>query len=176
MSHNSQLRPLDVPVALALVDSPNATFQQISDTLGISSSTAYESVERLRCAGLVRAGNRREVLRRALLEFLEHGVRYAFPCLPESSCRGVPTSHAGPALASVIAADEPMVWPSQAGSAVGPGIVPLFKQAPELPQRSPKVYDLLTLVDALRVGRVRERAEAVKILTARFYPNASLAA
>jgi hypothetical protein len=152
-----------------------ATFQQLADMLGISASMAHQSVERLRHAGLVRSA-KREVMRPALLEFLEHGVRYAFPAAAQGRARGVPTAHAGPALAPFIVADEPVVWPSASGSVVGPSVAPLYRQAAELPERSPNVYSLLTLVDALRVGRVRERTEAVRLLRDRFYFDASRAA
>jgi hypothetical protein len=175
MKRSPALNAIDVPVALTLIDTPNATFQQVSEILGVSTSTAYQSVERLRQAGLVRWG-KREVVRSALLEFLEHGVRYAFPASLEAPTRGVPTAHAGPALAPLIAADEPIVWPSKQGSAFGPAVAPLLKQAPELPHRSPRVYWLLTLVDALRVGRLRERKEATRMLHDRFYSNAAVAA
>jgi hypothetical protein len=168
MTHCLALHPVDVPVALALLDSPNATFQLLSGMLGVSTSTAHGSVERLRQAGLVRSGTL-EVVRPALLEFLEHGVRYAFPAVHLASARGVPTAHAGPALARIIAADEPLVWHSGRGSVTGPGITPLYERASELPVRSPGVYSLLTLVDALRVGRLRERRAAMEMLRDRFY-------
>jgi len=165
------LHPVDVAVALALVEAPNATFHQVGSLLGISASTAHGAVERLRQAGLVRSGTL-EIARPALLEFLEHGVRYAFPAVTHASARGVPTAHAGPPLAAVIAADEPLVWPSDRGSVTGPTVTPLFDRAPELPSRCPRVYALLTLVDALRVGRLRERRAAMELLRNQFYPSA----
>jgi len=169
------LHPIDVPVALSLVEAPQATFQQISEMLGISSSTAHAAIARLRQAGLVRKENL-EVARSALLEFLEHGVRYAFPAVVQTEGRGVPTAHAGPLMCADIVADTPFVWPAARGGAVGPSIAPLLRQAVELPVRSPGVYALLTVVDALRVGRVRERELAIGLLKSRLYPNPALAA
>jgi hypothetical protein len=169
------LHPVDIPVALSLVEVPRATFQQIGGMLGISSSTAHEATARLRQAGLVKKESL-EVVRSALLEFLEHGVRYAFPAVLQAEGRGVPTAHAGPLLRAEIVADFPFVWPTAGGTAVGPSITPLFRQAIELPSRSPGVYALLTLVDALRVGRIRERELAIGLLRNRLYPSAALAA
>ena len=174
MAKNDALHAVDVPVALALVDVPEATFQQLSAMLGISTSTAHSSVARLRLAGLVRE-EKRVVVRQALLEFLEHGVRYAFPARIERSMKGVATAHAGPGLASLIASDDAFVWPYARGSVSGQAIAPLLESAAELPDRSPGVYHMLTLVDALRVGRIRERAAAAKMLRDRLYETASAA-
>jgi hypothetical protein len=44
---------------------------------------------------------------------------------------------------------------------------PLYGKAVELPERCPSVYELLTLVDALRVGRARERKIAAEHLRER---------
>jgi hypothetical protein len=162
------LRPTDVGVALGLAEHPNASYQHLHEMLGISVSTAHDSVHRLREAGLVRQ-DESVVVRSNLLEFLEHGVRYAFPALLGSSARGVPTSHSGPPLSGDILAEDAVVWPSAKGSVVGRTVCPLVPKAAELPGRSPNVYALLTLVDALRVGRVRERRLAATKLRARLY-------
>lgn len=159
MPRQMSLRPIDVPVALRLAQLPDATYQVLAENLGISTSTAHQAVERLTAAGIVLPHARR-VNRHHLLEFLEHGVRYAFPSQPGSRARGVPTAHAGPPLASEIAFDEAFVWPSPDGAAYGETVDPLYDGAVDLPERCPPVYELLTLVDAVRVGRARERSLA----------------
>lgn len=60
-----------------------------------------------------------------------------------------------------------MVWPSVHGNVLGTAITPLYDRAPELPGRCPSLYELLTLTDALRVGRVRERKLALARLRER---------
>jgi hypothetical protein len=168
MSKQPALRPSDVGVALGLVESPNASFQQLHEMLGISPSNAFDGVRRLCNAGLVRQ-EERVAVRPALLEFLVHGVRYAFPASLGASSKGVPTSHSGPALAAKIQSDEPIVWSSADGQSIGKSVTPLFPQATTLPKRCPRVYALLTLVDALRVGRLRERKLAEDQLRAYIY-------
>ena len=59
------------------------------------------------------------------------------------------------------------VWPSAEGPADGEAINLLYPQAIQLPERCPSLYQLLTLADALRVGRVRERKLALEELEAR---------
>ena len=41
-------------------------------------------------------------------------------------------------------------------------MAPLYERAVQLPQRCPSLYEKLTLVDALRVGRARERRLAAE--------------
>jgi DNA-binding Lrp family transcriptional regulator len=160
------LRPVDVAVALALSGHHRDTYAVLSKRLGLSPSVVHGSVGRLRDAGLILPGSR-EPNRTALLAFLEHGVRYAFPAALGGVARGIPTAHAGPDLAEVISG-EPVVWPSGAGSAMGPSVAPLHPRPDHLPDSAPGVYASLALVDALRVGRARERALAREALARRF--------
>lgn len=155
------LKPQDVAVVLRLAVAPDASYGKLAADLSMSQSTAHESVERLQLAGLLRPESR-QVNRHALLEFLEHGVRYVFPAKPASKALGVPTAYSSPFLANEIVADDVIVWPDSRGSVTGQSIPPLLDRAAELPTRCPQVYELLTLVDAIRIGRVRERAKAVE--------------
>ncbi len=157
------LKPVDIAVGLRLAEAPEAKYAQLSADLGISSSTAHGSVQRLESAGLIRPGSR-AVNGLAFREFLEHGVRYAFPARPGEEARGVPTAHAAPPLSSHIVAEDVFVWPSVSGHSSGQSVAPLYPAAIELPQRCPSVYESLALVDALRVGRARERQLAVEAL------------
>lgn len=152
----SSLKPIDIVVALRLAESPEAKYEQLGNDLGISASWAHAAVQRLLAAGLLRPDSR-TVNQLALREFLEHGLRYAFPARPGAEVRGVPTAHSGPPLAARVVAEDVLVWPSVSGTSVGRGIAPLYERAAELPRRCPSLYENLTLVDALRVGRARER-------------------
>jgi hypothetical protein len=167
MAEQLQLHPFDIPVALRLAECPGRTFLGLKDDLGISVSTAHASVERLRSAGLVYRDARR-VNHVALLEFLEHGVRYAFPPQFGAVQRGIPTAYAGPDLAKELVSSQPVVWPDANGVVRGPSLTPLFPQAHKLPTRCPSVYRMLTLVDAIRIGRVRERRLAMQHLRTYF--------
>lgn len=156
------MHSLDIGVALGLaVQEAGAmeTYSRLGQDLGLSASTVHAAVLRLQAAGLLLPESRRPN-RTALREFLIHGVRYVFPPVVGSAARGVPTAHAGPPLREHFDATDPMVWPDANGSLVGTALAPLYPGATMLPERAPRVYRLLTLVDALRVGRARERAVA----------------
>jgi DNA-binding MarR family transcriptional regulator len=164
------LRPLDIPVALYLALYPERPYAELANDLQVSASTAHDAVKRLTYAGLARqsASAQRRVNVSALLEFLEHGIRYAFPAQRERPRRGVPTAHAAPILKEALDADtDPVVWPSARSRIVGSAIEPLLKGAVELPLRSPEIYDLLTLVDAIRIGTARDREVASELLRKR---------
>ena len=163
------LQPLDIPVALALLGRPEATYPDLARCLHISLSTAHSAVKRLQWAGLVtRFRGRLRVDRDGLKEFLVHGVRYAFPAQRERPKRGVPTAYAAPVLSQELDAEvEPVVWPSPRGTVVGAAISPLIPSAPAIAEESRELYDLLALVDALRIGTARERELAEARLTDR---------
>lgn len=165
------LHPHDVAVALHLLNDPSLPFPRMAADLGMSLSTAHASVKRLVGSGLIRESvgadrrsRERTVNRRALLQFLEHGVQYAFAgALGAPGC-GVPTAHGGPALSALIVSDESVVWPHAAGDAFGPTLTPLLPGAASLKGHHPETYALLSAVDAIRVGRARERKLAIAFL------------
>ena len=175
----TSLHPHDIAVALHLLNEPTLAFPKMAKDLGVSLSTAHASVKRLIRSGLIRESvgadrrNReRKVNRRALLEFLEHGVQYAFAGVLGAPGRGVPTAHAGPALSDLIVSGEAVVWPHTAGEAFGPTLEPLLPGAARLKGSHPETYALLSAVDAIRVGRARERKLATTFLRGRLMESA----
>lgn len=166
MQELMSLRAADIPVALRLAEAPEAKYKDLSADLGMSASTAYESVQRLQGAGLLRPESR-TVNWLALREFLAHGLRYAFSVRPGALVRGVPTAYSAPPLSGRILADDAVVWPDSEGQVEGQAIAPLLPRAHELPERCPSLYQLLALADALRFGRVRERVLALEALDVR---------
>jgi hypothetical protein len=166
------LKPQDVMVALKLFSfgEHRPAMSVIATELTISPSEVHAALKRLQLARLVHGKelrNRPNVA--ALEEFLLHGVKYAFPAERGSVTRGVPTSYAAPPLNSEIApGDElPPVWPSRDGQVRGIALVPLYKTAPSAALRDERLYELLSLVDALRDGRARERKIAERELVKR---------
>ncbi len=160
------LKPVDVAVALLLAlkqGGPSATYSELGSTLGVSSSTTHESVDRLQKSGLLRSGTREPNLH-ALRNFLVHGVRHAFPPTLGRTAKGVPTAHSGPSLSEHFESTTPIVWPDSDGSVRGTSLAPLYPSATQLPTRAPMLYDALTLIDALRVGQARERSAALSAL------------
>ncbi len=151
-------RSLDIVVALSfLADKKAFTYAALAQRLGMSASEVYAAVQRMAEAGLVDPEKRRP-RPAALLEYLLHGVKYAFPAKRGAPTRGVPTSYAAPPLAGQIAKDDiPPVWPDPDGKVKGYALEPLHPSVPRIARKNRKLYELLALVDAIRSGRARER-------------------
>ena len=109
----------------------------------------------------------RRVRGEALRNFLVHGVPYAFTASPKEITRGMPTAWAAPAMSGKFSTSDqlPPVWPDPNGKVQGAAVQPLYPSVPGAAGRDPALYDLLALVDALRIGRARERGIAEKEIT-----------
>lgn len=119
------------------------------------------------------ADNPVRVHAQALAEFAVHGAKYAFPGVRLPLAVGVPTSHSAPAFAGVFApGSTDFVWPHPNGSVRGMGVEPLHPAVPFAATQDPRLYELLALFDALRVGKVRERNMATQRLQALIDPSA----
>ena len=165
-------RPQDVFVLLKLVASPEsgATYAGLAEAVGMSQSQVYRSLGRAEGARLY-VSSRRAPIRAALLQFLLHGVPYAFPATRGGRTRGTATSVIADPLrdrffpGGVHAEGEVPVWPDAEGDLVGYAVEPLHPSVPAAARRDGGLYRLLALVDALREGRARERALATEMLT-----------
>lgn len=162
-SSPSSLKPHDVCVALQFALSPNTTFRELAENVGLSLGEAHNATQRIEAARLI-LPDRGPVNKQGLLEFLFSGVPYSFPAALGPETRGVPTAHSGPVLRGVADSLEQVVWPSVRGNVRGLSVEPLCKGAPEMPEKNPRLYAWLTVVDALRVGRARDRHMAQEYL------------
>lgn len=164
MSKQEYLRPHDVLVLLQLAIQPVDTFRQLSAKVGLSLGEVHKAVKRLELGRLV-LFEQRSVNRSDMLEFLVSGVPYAFPARLGAPSRGIPTAFSAPPLASEFGEGEMVVWPAHNGRSRGLALTPLSPAVSTIWQDNPDLYQALTLVDALRVGRARERKLAREYLT-----------
>ena len=146
-------------------------FQRLAVELSISQSEVHAAVRRAVAARLMSDATTAagKPVRGALLEFLLHGVKYAYPPEHGALTRGVPTGYAAPPLNKVIAksSDPPPVWPYSEGSVRGYAVSPLYPSVPVAALQDARLYELLALVDAIRDGRARKRNLAAKELESR---------
>ncbi len=162
------MRPQDIVILLKILALGDKEWfhHTLAEDVGISQSEISQSLNRSMNAGLI-DGSRKKVMRMALLEFLQYGIRYVFPQQPGAVVRGVPTAHSAPPLNETIQSSENYVWPSGAGQSRGQAIAPLYPSVLEAIKKDKKLYELLALVDAMRVGRAREKELAKKELEKR---------
>lgn len=158
-----QIKPQDIVILLKIVALGHNDWQQkpLAEGLGMSQSAVSESVARSQYAGLLMG---KQVVRSALLEFLQYGIGYVFPQKPGAVARGVATAHSAPPLKESIESNEDYVWPYAKGTLRGHGITPLYPTVPGAALQDAMLHELLALVDALRVGRARERMLAIEEL------------
>ncbi|TBW34558.1 hypothetical protein E0E54_13940 [Azotobacter chroococcum] len=102
----------------------------------------------------------------ALFELIVHGIRYVFPARKGELTRGIGTAFSAPMLRGKLlsAGDLDLVWPDAYGKTMGQSVEPLFKTSPHAVKRDPLLYELLALVDAVRLGQPRERKLAITLL------------
>ena len=168
-------KPQDIVVALKLALGAAASgYADLGSALGMSASEVHAAVGRLIQARLLDPETKR-VRFEALRDFLVHGVPYAFPANLEQITRGMPTAWAAPAMSGKISSSDqlPPVWPDPEGRVQGASVRPLYSSVPGAARRDPELYDLLALVDALRIGRARERALAEKEINQRLNRHAT---
>ncbi len=166
------MSPQDIVVLLKIVTYGNAEWyqDQLADTLNISQSEISKSLKRSKFAGLIDVSGKK-VFKMALIEFLQYGIKYVFPVQPGGLIRGVPTAHSASPLSNSIVSDEHYVWPYGKGELRGQAITPLYASVVVAVQNDKKLHELLALVDALRVGRAREKEIAIKELKDRIFNN-----
>lgn len=159
------IKPQDILVLLKLLAHGNRKWRHIdlAQELGLSQTEISFSLERSLSSGFLDSSKKR-IIKSALSEFLIHGLKYVFPAEPGPLCRGVPTAHsASPLSEKILSTDQDQyVWPCDNGNIRGQAISPLYKSVPYAVKNDPKLYRLLALVDAMRIGRARERVIAVE--------------
>ncbi len=148
----------DIVVILKLLYSGSPwSFAELGKSVGLSASEAHAAVKRLVECRLLDP-DQKLIHRHALLKFLVHGVPYAFPARMKEATRGKPTGWGAPVFNDLFSSGEPPpVWPDPEGKIRGQALKPLYKSVLVASENDPKLYDLLSLVDAVRLGRARER-------------------
>ena len=167
------LKPQDVLVVLKLlcIGEEEWSFTQLAKSLGLSVGAAHNAVTNLRASRLVfEKDGGAEVARRKLLDFLIYGVPSVFYPIRGGIARGVPTSVFAPPLREKLTIadnDVPMVWPVANGRVNGETLEPLYETVPKAAANDARLYEYLVLVDAVRVGKAREKKMASELLEAR---------
>lgn len=159
------MSPLDVVVLLKLISLGDQPWNQksLADALCMSQSEISKSFARSRYAGLLDPTSKK-VRRMAFFEFLHYGIACVFPQQPGAMLRGIATAHSAAPLNATIQSSEYYVWPSGKGNLRGHSIIPLYPSVVDAVTRDSKLYELLALVDTLRVGRAREKELAINEL------------
>jgi hypothetical protein len=174
MRKHNGMRPQDIVILLKIITLGNEHWQlkDLASQLYISPSEVSESLNRSQLAGLIDY-NKKKVSRQSLMEFLQYGLHYVFPQHPGSMVNGIPTAHAHPSMNKQIISDQLYVWPDREGKSRGLAIEPFYPKQTMAVKQDKELYELLSLVDVLRVGRTREIKLAVDKLSKILYHEPS---
>jgi hypothetical protein len=168
MTEHKGMRPQDIVILLKIIALDEAEWynKDLAFQLDISNSEVSESLNRSLTGGLIR-DDKQTVCREELLEFLVYGLKFVFPAAPGRLLRGMPTAFSAPVLNDEFVVDDPHVWPAKGHSTKGISIAPLYKTVPGACDDDSRLYDLLALTDALRVGE--RKSEVVEMLAKKIY-------
>lgn len=168
------MKPQDIVVALKLcLCTATPTYAVLGKAVGLSASEAHAAVQRLIDSQLLDPDDKK-IYKEKLRNFIVHGLPFTFPAKAQEVTRGLPTAWAAPAMKNAGFQSDalPPVWPDPEGKVQGTAVKPLYKSAVNAAKHDPALYGLLALVDAIRLGRARERNYAEKELTVRMNPHA----
>jgi predicted transcriptional regulator len=165
--HNG-MRPQDIVILLKIASKKNSSWKMkdLANELMISSSEISESINRSVQAGLI-AADKKTLMIGALLEFLKYGLKYVFPQHPGAIVRGIATAHSAAPLNNLIRSEEHYVWTSAEGNLRGQSVQPLHPSVARASLLDSSLYELLSLVDAIRIGKKREQEIAIQELERR---------
>lgn len=164
------IKAQDILILLKIASKGKEPWRQseLADELAISRAEVCHSLDRCAEVGLLDE-DKRVPQKEALLNFIAHGLKYVFHAKPGPLVRGIPTAHSAPPLTKKIVSNpgDTFVWPSPDGQVRGQEIEPLYPSVPKAIKNAPKLYEMLALVDAVRIGRVREQKIAIEELRKR---------
>ena len=165
MRKHNGMRPQDIVVLTKIVvwNVENHQLIQLANSLFLSISEVSESLNRSKIASLIDY-NKKKVNRQNLLEFLEHGLRYVFPQAPGAMVRGIATAHSHPFMKKIFISELDYVWADSQSNSIGLLIEPFYPKQVDAIKLDPKLYEILALIDVIRVGKAREVQIAIKQL------------
>src|SRR5689334_8584463 len=163
------LKPADVLVLLKLAASGAASVRTLESELGLSKSTVALSLRRLREADILTEDGERGLRINKLVarDFLVHRARWIAPAKVGDFELGLATAHTSEFLAHKLSGDpDPVVLPLPHGPVRGRAVSPVHPRAPATASKDPALLRLLAILDALRIGRARDREVAAAELRA----------
>jgi hypothetical protein len=166
------LRPQDLVIALKLAVLPageeKIPYAELAEQLYLSTAETHGAITRLIAARLAvdRGEGVAKPIKAILAGLLIYGAPYVFPPIRGGITIGFPTAYAVPPLREkVLFADEtPPVWPHPEGPVRGLALYPLYPKLPLAARNDQRLYALLALFDAMRIGQARERQVAAQMI------------
>lgn len=147
--------------------SKKPSVRQLAESIQISPGEISKSTQRLVAAKLVIEREGEYLAEKSgLLDWLCYGVRHAYPIEIIGYGRGMPTAWNCPLVKTdIMPPDPPIVWAVSGGSVEGSMIKPSHASIPFAASNDDLLYEALSLVEAIRMGKPRELAVAREALS-----------
>ncbi|MBF0367630.1 MAG: hypothetical protein HQK50_18795 [Oligoflexia bacterium] len=166
----TSLRPQDVLIALKilLIEKGAWKVMDIANSLEMSQSEISQGLKRLQVSKLLDS-KKKHILHTSFFEFLIYGLKYVYPMVVSSIVRGIATAHSAKVLNMEFNEDpnDIFVWEYEKGTTRGQSLLPLYRTVPIAAAKDNSLYELLALLDVIRIGRVREVMMAKQLLEKR---------
>lgn len=174
------LKPQDVLVVCKLwcLGSSEWTYSKLADSLEISVSEVHEAIKRCRLAQLVTSAREVPMVsKKHFFDLLSVAVPRIFFAARGGIESGSPTSVHAPSLMATFDGIKsiplkdifPTVWPHPDGTMRGETLMPIYPTAAEAARKDDALYELLALVDVIRIGDVKYKKKATDLLEKKIF-------
>ena len=162
------LRPLDIIIGLKIICNPGIGQVKLAEQLGLHQSQVSSSIKLLLERKLFWGSIRKLDPNFQGWEELLPMLKYIYPTQTGGITIGMPTSFGAAPLNSIMQSGDDLipVWACGHCKTKGLRVEPLYPKIPDALVQFPDInfYELLTLVDALRIGTSRDQGYAKKLL------------
>lgn len=131
-------------------------------SLGLSQPEISNSIKRCRASRLL--SEEQTVLYRNLTECCIYGLPYFMPGELGPVTVGIATAHSVAPLRHKLVVQDEYVWPWAEGNTRGQQLQPIYASVPKAASADARLYELLALVDVLRIGKARDKQLAKEML------------
>ncbi len=162
------MKPQDIVILLKILLWQDRKWRQLDMAmeLGMSQTEINFALSRLVKSGLLDS-TKHKPMKRALVEFLIHGLKYVYPAELGPLGRGMATAHSHDSLLKKLMTDDDhkIVWADPEGKERGQQLEPLYPSVPFAAKKDPELYEWLALIDAIRIGTTRVQKIAIARIT-----------
>jgi hypothetical protein len=167
--NTAMLKAQDITILVKIIALENKewSINDLSSSLSISQSEVSKALSRLAFSGLIDE-TKKSPAKNSLFDVIVNSIMFLFPVRPGQVLKGIPTAHSVAPLSKKIRSSVNYIWPDPNGTMRGESIEPLYKTVPKIVGEDKKFYEMMALIDALRVGKSREQVLAKEELRKRF--------
>ena len=142
----------------------SVTLVNLEKATGISKSQVSLSMQRCQALKLVvlDLNTDKVFVNKKGFKEISEVLKYFFPPERGNNVKGIPTSYSSPFLYQSIKTIKgiPLVWPDPMGFVFGESIQPIYKTVPYAVKFDPLLYEIMCLLDSIRLDIPREKSLA----------------